>query len=80
LPYTFRSSLFQEEGAIREKLRKEGELVGDIFHGQNRELPNRTGYYIGYRMVEDFIQRTGETDLTWLLEHSERISMDFPRT
>jgi hypothetical protein len=74
------NDLKKEERAIREKLRKEGELVGDIFHGQNRELPNRTGYYIGYRMVEDFIQRTGETDLARLLDHSDRISMDFPRT
>ncbi|KPJ88539.1 MAG: hypothetical protein AMS17_05025 [Spirochaetes bacterium DG_61] len=66
-----------QKRSIFEKLLREGERIGDIFHGQNGELPNRIGYYIGYLMVKEFIERTGKTDPVWLIEHAESIYMDF---
>jgi hypothetical protein len=80
LPTGAYNDLQTRERSIWQKLLKEGERIGDIFHGQNGKLPNRAGYYIGYRMVNEFIERTGKTDPAWLIEHAERISMDFPHS
>jgi hypothetical protein len=71
------NDLRRREQSILKKLSGERKRSGDAFPGAGGGLPNRLGYYIGYRMVTDFARRKGETDIARLIEHADRISMDF---
>jgi len=63
--------------SILEKIRK-GELKpGDLFGPQSEILPPRTGYYVGYRLVDDFVRRTGVSDIQFLIKDENKILMDF---
>ncbi len=62
---------------ILESIIKRGVKDQDIFHGQSDEYPPRTGYYIGYRIVKDFIQKTGKSDIEFLFDQYRSILMDF---
>ena len=62
---------------IVEKIR-EGKLEGeDLFGPRSKTLPPRTGYFVGARLVEDFIKKTGITDINFLLRDENQIFMDF---
>ena len=63
--------------SILEKIRK-GELKPvDLFGPQSENLPPRTGYYVGYRLVDDFVRRTGVSDIQFLIKDENQILMDF---
>jgi hypothetical protein len=68
--------LVREYPNILEKLLKEEDNIGDIFHARYDALPSRAGYFIGYTIVNDYIKRTGNSDIAYLLDHQDSIFMD----
>lgn len=70
---------FLQEGykEIRKKILNIEELTEDIFHGLSGSFPPRAGYYIGYRLVQEFMEKTGESDFEYLIENYRSIIMDF---
>jgi uncharacterized protein YjaZ len=56
------------EGVIDEK---------ELFGPESKTLPPRTGYYLGYRLVEEFMHRTDVRDMEFLLREENQIFMDF---
>jgi hypothetical protein len=60
------------------KLVREGRLrPGDLFGPQSENLPPRSGYYVGYRLVEEFMRKTGISDIQFLIKDENQILMDF---
>lgn len=49
----------------------------DLFHGTTVTFPPRTGYFIGYKMVTEYINRRGIKDIEKLIEKCREIAMDF---
>jgi len=56
----------------------DGELKDvDLFHGTSETFPPRTGYYIGYKMVLEYIKKKGIDNIEILIERCREIVMDF---
>jgi len=49
----------------------------DLFHGASDKFPPRTGYFIGYKMVLEFVNRRGIKDTEKLIEKCREIQLDF---
>ncbi len=63
--------------SILENIRK-GELNAvQLFGPESDTLPPRTGYYVGFRLVDDFIRKTGVSDIQFLIKDENQILMDF---
>jgi len=69
--------LRENENGIMAGIRS-GEINGkELFGPESETLPPRTGYYLGYRLVERFMQRTGIRDIEFLLKDENQIFLDF---
>ena len=64
---------------LRKILKCETESM-DIFHAQSDLFPPRTGYYMGYRMVRDFVEKSGKSDIGYLIEQYRSIYIDSARS
>jgi hypothetical protein len=57
---------------------RKGVLNGaQLFGPESGDLPPRAGYYIGYRLVDDFVRKTGVHDMQFLIKEENQILMDF---
>lgn len=71
--YNFLNSHYRD---ILKKIH-EGEFNScDLFYGNTGDLPPRSGYYLGYRIVLDFIEKTGERSIDYLIKNFHSIVMD----
>ncbi len=61
---------------VREKLASKQIRREQLFSAASDELPARSGYYVGYRLISEFIAKGGYTDPTALLGKEEQIFMD----
>jgi uncharacterized protein YjaZ len=68
---------------LRENAPKITEMVGrgkigvdELFGPAPSDLPPRTGYFIGYLLVENFVRRTGISDISFLLKEENRMLID----
>jgi uncharacterized protein YjaZ len=50
--------------------------IEELFGPTPESLPPRTGYYIGYLLVENFIRKTGIADISFLLKEENRMLLD----
>jgi hypothetical protein len=48
-----------------------------LFGPGSEEYPARTAYYVGFRLVEDFMRKTGLDDVQFLVKDENQILMDF---
>jgi uncharacterized protein YjaZ len=56
---------------------KEGGLIREeLFSMGSEQLPPRSGYFIGYRLVNDYMQGRGLQDVQVLIDEEKRISID----
>lgn len=63
--------------SILQNIRK-GELKNsDLFGPESEKLPPRAGYYVGFRLVDDFVRKTGVSDIQFLIKDENQILMDF---
>jgi len=51
----------------------------DLFRSHCNELPPRIGYFIGYRIITDFIKKTGIRDVEYLIKHRDDIFVDLKK-
>lgn len=59
------------------RLRSANMSLDQLFTSHQEKLPGRAGYYLGYRLVADFAEKTGARDLDTLLSSRRRIVLDF---
>lgn len=58
-------------------LQSEKTELEQLFTSHQERFPGRAGYYLGSRLVDDFVRRTGTSDLDSLLNSRRRIVLDF---
>jgi uncharacterized protein YjaZ len=59
--------------AILREIRS-GEMGAEqLFGPRSENIPPRTGYYVGYRLVQDFVDRTGIADIDFLMKDENQM-------
>jgi len=72
--------LRDNDAAIIKRIRESGVNWEDLFSAQSKKFPPRSGYFIGYKIISDFIDHTGDRDLHLLLKEEDRIVAEFQNT
>ncbi len=61
---------------IIEGLKERGLLKEELFSMESESLPPRSGYFIGYRLINEYMKRRGLQDIQVLIDEERRISID----
>ncbi len=67
------SGLERNAGALMSKVKGGRLRREELFGSHSRQFPPRAGYYLGYRLVKDFIERTGIDDIGFLMREQNQI-------
>jgi len=67
------SDLEKNSGTLMARLMGGKVRREDVFGSCSRDFPPRAGYYLGYRLVKDFVEKTGIDDIGFLLKEQNQI-------
>jgi uncharacterized protein YjaZ len=62
---------------ILKKIKKGQLSEAQLFGPESEDYPPRTGYYVGFRLVDEFVRKTGVSDIQFLIKDENQILMDF---